>query len=153
MRIIVYVTALNHTTTFSFALLQVGLYACSNIVHAGTMIDFFSHVLLLCFFIGLQQGRLHGECWYVERNVAINYCISLLFTALESCEPEGSIQLAVNDTQEYIDSNNQTYHLLQVCLFGHWSYVCSNGFGHASSSTDRNVALFQLGCVSGGVVC
>ena len=88
----------------------------------------------------------------IECNVVVTYCISLLFKALESCEPEGSIQLAVNDTQKYTDSNNQTYHLLQVCLFGHWSYVCGNNFGHGPTATDRNVALIQLGCVSGGVV-
>ena len=72
--------------------------------------------------------------------------LKLQQVALDSCEPEGSIQLAVNDTQEYIDSNNQTYHLLQVCLFGHWSYVC----GHFYGTLDKPVTLYQLGCTKGG---
>ena len=67
---------------------------------------------------------------------------------LDCCEPEGSIQLAVNDTQEYIDGNNQMYQLLQVCLFGHWSYVCGNGFHN--NKADRMVTLYQLGCTKGG---
>ena len=76
-------------------------------------------------------------------------CTSFCLLALDSCEPEGSIQLSVNDTdQEYIDSNNQKYHLLQVCLFGHWSYVCGSGFGN--NNNDRRVALNQLGCTKGG---
>ena len=49
------------------------------------------------------------------------------------------MQLAVNETI-------QTYHLLQVCLFGHWSYVCGTKFGNG----DRLVALYQLGCTQGG---
>ena len=66
----------------------------------------------------------------------------------DSCGPEGSIQLSVNDTQESTDGNNQTYQLLQVCLFGHWSYVCGNGFHN--NNADRMVALYQLGCTKGG---
>ena len=60
---------------------------------------------------------------------------------------EGSIQLAVNNSQE---SNGQTYYLLQVCLFGHWSYVCGVKFGNGDAAPDRNVALYQLGCTQGG---
>ena len=104
-----------------------------------------SPVILVCFFLTLLQGKVHSECLAhaVETSIP-NWSFCLL--ALDSCEPEGSIQLAVNDPQEYIDSNNQMYHLLQVCLFGHWSYVCSNGFGIG----DRRVALYQLGCTQGG---
>ena len=65
--------------------------------------------------------------------------------ALDSCESEGSIQLAVNNTQKY---NGQTYQLLQVCLFGHWSYVCSNGFSNLG--LDSAITLYQLGCTNGG---
>ena len=36
------------------------------------------------------------------------------------------------------------YRLLQVCLFGHWSYVC----GDALQERDENVVLNQLGCSS-----
>ena len=72
----------------------------------------------------------------------------IIGVSLDSCEPEGSIQLSVNDTQESIDGNNQTYQLLQVCLFGHWSYVCGNGFHN--NNADRMVALYQLGCTKGG---
>ena len=48
-----------------------------------------------------------------------------------------------------ISNNNKTYRLVQVCLFGHWSYICSMGF---TSIADKNVTWNQLGleCAAGG---
>ena len=77
----------------------------------------------------------------VKTFVTDRFCL----LALVSCEPDGRLQLAESDTQEY---NDQTYQLLQVCLFGHWSYVCGSGFGN--NNADRMVALYQLGCTQGG---
>ena len=84
---------------------------------------------------------------YVLIRIKIYTIFDLFFQlALDSCEPEGSIQLAMNTTREFKD---QTYHLLQVCLFGHWSYVHSKGF----SKSDKAIALYQLGCTKGGKYC
>ena len=58
------------------------------------------------------------------------------------CSPDGSIRLSPGDD----DVHDETYRLLQVCLFGHWSYVCGDLF----SQQDRNVVLNQLGCSDGG---
>ena len=38
------------------------------------------------------------------------------------------------------------YHLLQMCLFGQWSYVCEFGF----DEIDLNVTLHQIGYTGGG---
>ena len=56
---------------------------------------------------------------------------------------EGSIRLDPQDSGKI--SNGKTYYLLQVCLFGQWSYVCSTWF----SSGDLSVALHQLGSTRG----
>ena len=63
--------------------------------------------------------------------------------ALDSCDSKGSVQLD-SSTEEYTDKN-KTYHPLRVCLFGHWSYVCSNSF----NKEDTNIALYQLQCIGG----
>ena len=60
-----------------------------------------------------------------------------------SCAVEGSIRLDPQDSGRNIDS--KMYYLLQVCLFGQWSYVCSASFDDA----DLSVALHQLGSTHG----
>ena len=64
-----------------------------------------------------------------------------------SCAVEyakGSVRLDPQDSG--VKYYSKTYYLLQVCLFGQWSYVCNNQFGDA----DLSVALHQLGNTGGG---
>ena len=60
-----------------------------------------------------------------------------------SCAVEGSLRLDPQDSGAII--NSKMYYLVQVCLLGQWSYVCSDSFG----SADRSVALHQLGSTYG----
>ena len=57
---------------------------------------------------------------------------------------EGSTRLDPQDSGRNISNN--MYYLLQVCLFGQWSYVCSDSF----DDNDLSVALHQLGSIQGG---
>ena len=57
-----------------------------------------------------------------------------------SCAVDGTIRMA----PEVVDASN--YRLLQVCLFGEWSYVCSFRFNNIA----LNVTLHQLGYTGGG---
>ena len=64
-------------------------------------------------------------------------------TASVSCA-EGSIRMRPKDGE---DVDASTCHLLQVCLFGQWNYVCNFQF----TGIDLNVALHQLGYTGGGI--
>ena len=64
------------------------------------------------------------------------------------CDVDGDIRL---DFVEHGETDNQTereYRLIQVCLFGQWSYVCNWEFDH--QDVDSSVVLQQLRCQSGG---
>ena len=60
---------------------------------------------------------------------------------------EGRIRLDPQDSGRI--NSGKTYRLLQVCLFGQWSYVCKEGF----DAVDRSVALHQLEHTGGREFC
>ena len=72
-------------------------------------------------------------------------CSSSLVTAV-GCDADGDIRLNFAENVETV--NQREYRLIQVCLFGQWSYVCNWGFGH--QGVDSNVVLQQLQCQNGG---
>ena len=81
--------------------------------------------------------------WEKQKIVVLVFSFVFACTAAsmsESCAVEGSIR-----TQSR--HNVTSYHLLQVCLFGQWNYVCSFGFNNIA----LNVVLHQLGYTGGGV--
>ena len=63
--------------------------------------------------------------------------------ALDSCGEEGN--LTIGEVAPAYKNNSDSYHLLRVCLFGHWSYVCHNNF----NGFDGSIVLYQLGCGGG----
>ena len=67
-----------------------------------------------------------------------------VYTASVSCAVDGNIRLRPKDGQ-VMDTSN--YHLLQVCLFGQWNYVCDI---IDFSRFDLSVTLHQLGYTGGG---
>ena len=64
-----------------------------------------------------------------------------------TCAVEGNVQIDPEDDEQMYEG--ASYRLLQVCLFGQWSYVCEFDF----DAVDLNVALHQLGYTGGGVPC
>ena len=62
------------------------------------------------------------------------------------CKVDGDIRLDLVDDGRM--SNQKLYRLIQVCLFGQWSYVCNWEFDH--QDVDSSVVLQQLQCQSGG---
>ena len=62
------------------------------------------------------------------------------------CDGDGDIRLDFVEDGETV--NQREYRLIQVCLFGQWSYVCSWNFDH--QNVDSNVVLQQLQCQNGG---
>ena len=72
-------------------------------------------------------------------------CCSSLVMAME-CDGDGDIRLDFVEDGETV--NQREYRLIQVCLFGQWSYVCSWNFDH--QNVDSNVVLQQLQCQNGG---
>ena len=79
-----------------------------------------------------------------ERLLYIHFYYYHDYTAASvTCAVEGNVQIDLED-----DGEGESYNgLLQVCLFGQWTYVCNVGF----DGTDLNVALHQLGYTAGGV--
>ena len=102
-----------------------------------------------------NRGRctVSAQCTVLCSRLVFARCrmCSRVTAGFDSCEIDGSARL--NHTGEHIYNKSQ-YQLLQVCLFGHWSYVCSNsGFGNSIRGTrNMNVTLYQLGCVNGGLI-
>ena len=62
------------------------------------------------------------------------------------CDVDGDIRLDFVEDGETV--NQREYRLIQVCLFGQWSYVCNWNFDH--QAVDSSVVLQQLQCQSGG---
>ena len=62
------------------------------------------------------------------------------------CDVDGDIRL--DFVQNGTTVNQREYRLIQVCLFGQWSYVCNWEFDY--QDVDSNVVLQQLQCQSGG---
>ena len=62
------------------------------------------------------------------------------------CDVDGDIRLDYVQNGE--TENQREYRLIQVCLFGQWSYVCNWIFDH--QDVDSNVVLQQLQCQNGG---
>ena len=67
----------------------------------------------------------------------------IIIIALDSCREEGNLTIG-----EVAKNSSDSYHLLKVCLFGHWSYVCHSRFNNVDSS----IVLHQLGCDSGSKI-
>ena len=67
-------------------------------------------------------------------------------TALETCESDGSVQLdSLSGGPGHTHSK-----LVQVCLFGHWSYVCGPYYD-GGIPYKTSVALYQAGCSGGNL--
>ena len=64
-----------------------------------------------------------------------------------SCDVDGDIRL--DFVQNGTTVNKREYRLIQVCLFGQWSYVCHWDFDH--QAVDSSVVLQQLQCQNGGI--
>ena len=62
------------------------------------------------------------------------------------CDVDGDIRLDFAQNGETV--NQREYRLIQVCLFGQWSYVCNWIFDH--QDVDSSVVLQQLQCQNGG---
>ena len=95
-----------------------------------------------CFF----YSRIR---FLVRKKIFVVAVISILFVCAcmhsatsesESCEVEGTIR-----TQSRHNVTTR-YHLLQVCLFGQWNYVCH----HDLNDIILSVVLQQLGYTEGG---
>ena len=80
--------------------------------------------------------------WYIY-TVSVQVFIIMYVIALDSCREEGD--LTIDEIAPAYMNSGDSYHLLKVCLFGHWSYVCHNRF----NGFDRSIVLYQLGCESG----
>ena len=63
-----------------------------------------------------------------------------------SCDVDGDIRLDFVQNEETV--SKREYRLIQVCLFGQWSYVCNWDFDY--QDVDNNVVLQQLQCHNGG---
>ena len=74
-------------------------------------------------------------------------CSSSLVMAM-SCDVDGDIRLDFAENVETDLDNQREYRLIQVCLFGQWSYVCNWAFDH--EDVDSSVVLQQLQCQNGG---
>ena len=72
-------------------------------------------------------------------------CSSSLVMAM-GCHVDGDIRLDFVEDGKIV--NQREYRLIQVCLFGQWSYVCNWEFGY--QDVDSNVVLQQLQCQNGG---
>ena len=104
--------------------------------------SFFSP-LLVVFFLQRMTG---GNDQYYARGVHVMIgCSSSLVMAME-CDVDGDIRLDFVEDGE--TDNHREYRLIQVCLFGQWSYVCNWDFGH--EDVDSSVVLQQLQCQNGG---
>lgn len=88
--------------------------------------------LLLPFFVSLLQRTIGNKIIFTTS------LLIFMVIAQDSCSEEGSLTIGVPNR------------LLKVCLFGHWSYVCRNRFGH--NSFDSSIALYQLGCDGGSTL-
>ena len=64
------------------------------------------------------------------------------------CDVDGDIRLDFVEDGEIDMDKQREYRLVQVCLFGQWSYVCNWIFGHQDA--DSSVVLQQLQCQNGG---
>ena len=77
------------------------------------------------------------------------YCRYLFITNYDytatsaTCAVEGNVRIDPQGSGEGASYDG----LLQVCLFGQWTYVCTFEF----DNTDLNVTLHQLGYTGGGV--
>ena len=84
--------------------------------------------------------------------VVVRYDLSLIIVCSSSlmmpmgCVVDWDIRLDFVEDGEKV--NQREYRLIQVCLFGQWSYVCNWDFGH--QDVDSSVVLQQLQCRSGG---
>ena len=63
------------------------------------------------------------------------------------CDVDGDIRLDFTQNGE-TDNQMREFRLVQVCLFGEWSYVCNWEFDY--QDVDNNVLLQQLQCQNGG---
>ena len=73
-------------------------------------------------------------------------CSSSIVMPAMGCDIDGDIRLDFVEDVETV--NEREYRLIQVCLFGQWSYVCNWDFGH--QDVDSSVVLQQLQCQNGG---
>ena len=62
------------------------------------------------------------------------------------CDADGDIRLDFAENVEIV--KQREYRLIQVCIFGQWSYVCNWNFDH--KTVDSSVVLQQLQCPNGG---
>ena len=74
-------------------------------------------------------------------------CSSSLVMVM-GCDVDGDIRLDFVEDGETDNQTEREYRLIQVCLFGQWSYVCNWEFDH--QDVDSSVVLQQLRCQSGG---
>ena len=83
--------------------------------------------------------------WYGMVICSMMVCSSSLVMAV-GCDADGDIRLDFAENVETV--NQKEYRLIQVCLFGQWSYVCNWNFDH--QDVDSSVVLQQFQCQNGG---
>ena len=109
--------------------------------------SFFSPLLV----VYLLQRMTGGKILHIYLNVRRAYMMigcSLSLVIAMGCDVDGDIRL--DFVQNGTTVNQREHRLIQVCLFGQWSYVCNWDFGH--EEVDSNVVLQQLQCQNGGKV-